>query len=212
MAAVSYDAVFLRGALAPFDPSGWVLLAVAVAVSAAGPLARPVARGRALSFAIGFALAYLLENLYATGIGAFLLQHRLPAALALAAVLLLEGLSVIGVRSLWAVIRGRGGDAGPSATDNITAAVLGGGMAFAASLAANAPALSRAAELADAGRVTAGATVVLCATLGMVLSLLVVLHLLQLLWERIGHEASRTRVAGAAMVMLAVLIALRLIG
>lgn len=209
MTDVSYDVVFLQGALAPFYPSGWALLAVAAAVAAAGSTGRAAAAGRTLCFTIAFVIAYLLLHLYGTGVGAFLGQHRLPVAIGVAAVLLLEGLSVVGVNNLWAVVRGRGGTVPAPATDHVTAAVLGAGMAFAASLLANTQALARAAELGDAGRVALGASVTAAAVAGTSLALLLSLHLLQLLWERVGREVWRVRAAGAGMIVLAVLIALQ---
>lgn len=208
MAAVSYDAILVNGVLAPFYSSGWPLIVAGAAVAAAGSAEPRPARGRALSFAIALAVAYLLEHLYGTGIGNFLQQHRLPAAIAVAAVLLLEGLSVVGVQSLWAKLRGRTPDGG-SSTDNVTAAVIGAGMAFAVSLLNNQAALSRAAVLADAGQLGAALVIVAIVSFGVLAAVLVVLHLMQMIWQRIGREAWRVRGSGAVMVVLAILIALQ---
>lgn len=177
-------------------------------MAAAGSVELRPARGRGLSFAIALAVAYLLLHLYGTGVGDFLQQHRLPAAIAVAAVLALEGLSVIGVRSLWAKLRGRLQEDG-GATDNVTAAVIGAGMAFAVSLLQNQAALARAAILADAGRIGPAIVIVATASFGSLVAVLLVLHLLQMLWRRIGHDTWRMRGSGAVMALLAILIALQ---
>lgn len=204
---ISFDLVFLQGLLGAVSPCAWPLPVAAIVLALAGGKGQAVVRNRLLAYAAGFVVAFTLLHLYGTPLAAWLERHRLVGALALAFLLAYEGLFLFGVKNIWARLRAGRPGADP-ASDATTAAILGLLMPFAVTLCTTADALSGAASLGDAGAVPAAAAVVLAAALGAALALLALGHVAYLLSRAVGRPALLVRIAGAVLVVMAVLIAL----
>ncbi|MDA8345504.1 MAG: hypothetical protein M0Z66_08470 [Thermaerobacter sp.] len=204
---ISYDVVFLRAILGSVYPCTWPLPVVAIGLAVAGGQGATVSRNRLIAYAIGFVIAFTLLHLYGTPVANWLERHRMVGELALAFLLIFEGLFLLGVQNVWARLRGKRPGEDP-ASDATTATLLGLGMPFATTLCLSTAALAGASALGDAGNVGAAAAVILIIAVGTALGLLLVGHLAYLVWRRLPPATIIPRIAGGAFVILAILIVL----
>ncbi len=168
-------------------------------------------RGPALSYVFAYLVAFLLLHFYGTGLAATLQRHAGAAALALALVLALEGIYLLGVESLWSRLRRKGASEQP-ATDWLAGLLLGLGGAFALPSLGGSAALARAASLGDAGNVSGALLVTALVGFGVVVVLLVVGHVANLAVGRLAPSPWLQRAAGLAMMLVAVALAAGWVG
>lgn len=207
---MSYDTMFLQAVVGIVYLCAWSVLLAALAVGAAGEPGK-AARRRALAFAGGFALTYLALNLYGTPVSSYLLAHRFALATGGAAMILFEGIALLGIPVLWARLRRRP-VVDTSSVDITGAALVGVASSLAGGLCGNAQAITAAQALGYSGKWVAAAGVMSLASLGTFLGLIGLLYLWDAVLNRLGLGRWRVHVAGVVLVFLAAAIVLGSVG
>ncbi len=206
---LSYDAVLLAGLSAIAMPAAWPLWLLLLAlVAGAAPGA---SRVPALSYVFAFLLAFLLMHLYGTPVALVLARHAAAASLALALLLALEGVYLLGVESLWSRLRRKASQEEPT-TDWLAAVLIGLGAAFALPSLGGSAALGAASSLGDAGDVKGAFLVSALVGIGAALVLLVLGHVANLVMRRLAPGPWPRRAAGLAMLLVAASLAAGWVG
>ncbi len=206
---LSYDAVLLAGLAAVASPSAWPLWLMLLALVAGA--SSGASRGVALSYIFAFLLAFLLLHLYGTPVASVLARRAAAASLALALMLALEGVYLLGVESLWSRLRRKASREAPS-TDWLAAVLIGLGVAFAMPSLGGPAALGAASSLGDAGDVAAAFGVSALLGIGAAALLLVLGHVANLVLRRPALGPWPRRAAGLAMLLLAASLAAGWVG
>lgn len=168
-------------------------------------------RGPALGYVFAFLLSFLLLHLYGTGLALTLGRHAAAASLALALLLALEGIYLLGVENLWRRLRRSAVKEQPS-TDWLAAVLIGIGAAFAMPSLGGSGALARASALGDAGNLAGAFLVSALVGVGAALVLLVLGHVADLVLRRVAKGPWPGRAAGIAMLLVAVALAAGWVG
>jgi uncharacterized protein YjeT (DUF2065 family) len=206
---VSYDAVLVAGLVAAVLPSDWplwLLLLALIAGSAPGG-----SRVAALGYVLAFVFAFMLLHLYGTPLAVLLLRHAAAASLALALLLVFEGIYMLGIESLWSRLRRTGMSSEP-ATDWLAAVLIGLGAAFALPSLGGKAVIARASALGAAGDVGGALLLMALVAVGAALVLLAIGHVANLVFARLAPGPWPRRAAGLAMVLVAAALAAGLVG
>lgn len=199
----------MAGLVAVIQPTAWplwLLLLALVAGAAPGGT-----RGAAFSYIGAFVLAFALLHLYGTTLGIVLTRHAAAASLALALLLVLEGIYLLGVESLWSRLR-RTPDRTEPATDWLAAVLIGLGAGFALPSLGGPTVIARASALGASGDVGASLLMMVLVAAGAALVLLVLGHIAHLVFARLAPSPWPRRASGLALVLVAAALAAGWVG